>query len=295
MQCVCHKEHKTVLHWVNRMHMGKFVYQGRTCWGAVTVDGNVVPMPDVPWVVGDADTDVMPAALRSADQPPIDASKVEWLPPVQPTSKIVCVGLNYQTHVAESGRKQAEYPSLFLRHTDSFVGHGQAIVKPSCSQQFDYEGELVVVIGRKARHVSEDTAMDYVAGYTCMGENSVRDFQKHTAQVTAGKNFEHSGSLGPWIASRDNVPDPAELTVTTRLNGHQVQHGLVADLIFPIPRLITYISTFMTLEPGDLIATGTPEGVGFRRTPPLFMQPGDVLEVEVSGVGVLRTPVITEP
>ena len=237
-------------------------------------------------------------ALRNLDGPaPVDLHEPEihWLPPVTPTAKIFCVGVNYGRHLAESGRTATAHPSLFLRHYDSFVGHRQSIVKPSNSSQFDFEGELAVVIGRSARHVHASDAMAYVAGYTCMAENSLRDFQKHTTQVTAGKNFEHSGGIGPWIVPRDIVASPGELNLTTRLNGQVVQQARVAELIFPIPQLIAYISSFTTLHPGDLIATGTPEGVGFKRQPPLFMKEGDHLEVEVDQVGALSTRVSEEP
>ncbi|MGB6103861.1 MAG: fumarylacetoacetate hydrolase family protein [Pusillimonas sp.] len=278
------------------MYIARFACKGQQHWGAV--QGEEVVLLD-PWCASMAHGiaqgwDALRAQAGCTRHPRVPLGEVQWLPPVEQQSKILCVGLNYGKHVAETGREQGGYPSLFLRHLDSFVGHEQNIIKPGCSDKFDFEGEVVVVMGREGRHISESDAMDYVAGYTCMAENSVRDFQKHTAQVTAGKNFDQSGALGPWIASCDQVGTVSDLALTTRLNGATVQHAVLADLIFSIPRLIAYISTFTTLRPGDLIATGTPEGIGSKRTPPLFMKAGDLLEVEVAGVGTLRTPVAQE-
>lgn len=278
------------------MKIIRFLHQGQTRWGiiheeqVVALDNHWSTLSEGLSRGGDALFGA--ASVLSSARIPLD--EVQLLPPVEQSSKILCVGLNYGKHVRETGNARAEHPSLFLRHLDSFVGHGQGIVKPLHSDQFDYEGELVVVIGRKGRHIPVEKALNYVAGYTCMGENSVRDFQKHTAQVTAGKNFFQSGSLGPWIIPSTEIVDPSALHLTTRLNGQVVQDASLSELIFSIPELIAYISTFCVLYPGDLIATGTPEGIGFRRTPPLFMKTGDTLEIEVSGVGVLRTPVINE-
>jgi 2-keto-4-pentenoate hydratase/2-oxohepta-3-ene-1,7-dioic acid hydratase in catechol pathway len=278
------------------MRIVRYTHRGQHHWG-LTDEAQVFAL-DARWpTLNEGLAQGITALRRAAQEPastraPVD--EVQWLPPVEAHSKILCVGLNYGRHVQETGRAQAQYPSLFLRHIDSFVGHEQAIIRPAHSVQFDYEGELVVVIGREGRHIAAENALDYVAGYTCMGENSVRDFQKHTAQVTAGKNFFHSGSLGPWITSASDIPDPSMLHLTTRLNGQTVQDASLSDLIFSIPDLIAYISTFTVLRPGDLIATGTPEGIGSRRTPPLFMKDGDTLEISVSDVGALRTPVIDE-
>ncbi len=278
------------------MYIARFTHEGRQHWGMTTGQhafslSHEWPSIDQGLAQG---WDTLVQATEKPGCKAIPASEVQWLPPVDAHSKILCVGLNYGRHVQETGRAQAAYPSLFLRHLDSFVGHGQDIVKPAHSKQFDYEGELAVVIGREGRHISAANALDFVAGYTCMGENSVRDFQKHTAQVTAGKNFFRSGSLGPWITCAAAIPDPSALHLTTRLNGQTVQDTSLSDLIFPIPELIAYISTFCVLRPGDIIATGTPEGIGSKRVPPLFMKSGDVLEISVSGVGELRTPVINE-
>lgn len=219
-------------------------------------------------------------------------SEVCLLPPVPDAGKIICVGLNYKSHVAEAGRDLPQQPSLFLRANSTVVGHGSPLMRPRVSGQFDFEGELALVIGRTARHVPQERAFDCVAGYTCFNDGSLRDFQKHS--VTAGKNFQSSGSCGPWLVPAVELPGPAGLTLTTRLNGEQVQHATTASMLYPIPAIISYISQFIELEPGDVIATGTPEGVGLGRTPPLWMKPGDRIEVEIEGIGILANPVEAE-
>jgi 2-keto-4-pentenoate hydratase/2-oxohepta-3-ene-1,7-dioic acid hydratase in catechol pathway len=217
------------------------------------------------------------------------------LEPVIPEPrKIICVGLNYRAHIAETGRDPPRHPLLFTRFASSIVGPGSALVRPRASTKFDYEGELAVVIGRTARHVSRDRALEYVAGYTCFNDGSLRDWQGHSTQFTPGKNFEGSGAMGPWLVTSDELPDPAALHLTTRVNGDTVQSAPLSDLLFDVPALIEYISTFARLEPGDVIATGTPGGVGAYRTPPLWLRPGDVVEVEIDRIGVLRNSVIDE-
>ena len=217
---------------------------------------------------------------------------VELLPPVPDAGKIICIGLNYKSHVAEAGRSLPQQPSLFLRANSAVVGHGSAMIRPKVSDHYDYEGELALVIGRHARHVPEDKALDCIFGYTCFNDGSLRDFQKHS--VTAGKNFQSSGACGPWLVTTAEVPKPTGLTLTTRLNGQQVQHASTSDMIYSVPTIIAYVSTFMALEPGDIIATGTPEGVALARTPPLWMKPGDRIEVEISGIGTLANPIVAE-
>ena len=216
----------------------------------------------------------------------VPMEQVEFLPPVA-SAKILCVGLNYRDHTAEAGLALPDHPSIFVRFADSVVGHRQAILSPSISGQFDYEGELAVIIGRAAWRVDREVAMAHVAGYACFAENSVRDFQAHSRQVTAGKNFFASGAFGPWLTTSDEVPDPAVLQLTTRLNGEVVQHASLGSLIFDIPALISYVSQFTPLHAGDVIATGTPANVGAARTPQLWLKPGDTLEVEIPGVGHL--------
>lgn len=238
----------------------------------------------------------LPELARLASSPPNFALADVALAPVipDPGAKILCVGINYLPHIKEMGRERPDKPVLFTRFQDSLVGHGQALLKPRESEQFDYEGELAVVIGKRARRVSKARALDYVAGYACFNDGSIRDFQRHSAQFTPGKNFHASGSFGPWLVTADEVPDPAKLTLTTRLNGAAVQHESVGELCFDVPSLIEYCSIWTQLEPGDVIVTGTPGGVGAGRKPPLWMKAGDTIEVEITGLGTLRNPVAAD-
>jgi 2-keto-4-pentenoate hydratase/2-oxohepta-3-ene-1,7-dioic acid hydratase in catechol pathway len=201
--------------------------------------------------------------------------------------------LNYKSHVAETKRDDSPYPALFTRFADSLAANGDVVLRPVFSERFDWEGELAVIIGREGRFISQANAFEHVAGYACFNDVSVRDWQKHTHQWTPGKNFPGTGPLGPWLVTADEVPDVTALTLETRLNGEVMQRASLADLIFTIPVLLEYISRFTPLSPGDVIATGTPGGVGDRRTPPLYMKDGDLVEVEISGLGVLRNPIGT--
>jgi 2-keto-4-pentenoate hydratase/2-oxohepta-3-ene-1,7-dioic acid hydratase in catechol pathway len=234
------------------------------------------------------------ARLGATAKPDHRLDAVALLPVVPDPDKILCIGINYATHVRETGRETPKYPMIFVRFANSQVGHGQPMVKPRASDRYDFEGELAVIIGRRARHVPKERALEYVAGYACYNDGSLRDWQRHSAQFTPGKNFLASGALGPWMVTADEIPDPSRLTLTTRLNGEVMQHAPVSDLIFTVPDLIAYISTFTELVPGDLIATGTPGGVGNYREPPVFMKPGDRIEVEISGIGVLANPIVAE-
>jgi 2-keto-4-pentenoate hydratase/2-oxohepta-3-ene-1,7-dioic acid hydratase in catechol pathway len=222
-------------------------------------------------------------------------SDITYLPVIDnPAAKILCIGVNYMPHIREMGRERPDYPVVFVRFANSLVGHGADIVKPTASEQFDFEGELAVIIGKRARHVTRENALDYVAGFSCFNDGSVRDFQKHGLQWTPGKNFPRSGAIGPWLVTVDEQPNPAKMQMKTLLNGNIVQNESVGELCFGVPELIEYISTWTELEPGDVIATGTPGGVGAGRKPPLWMQAGDVIEVDISGVGLLRNQVAAE-
>jgi len=234
------------------------------------------------------------ADLAAREAPDHALEAITFAPVIPDPDKIICVGLNYRDHVAETGRTVTEKPALFTRFPCSQVGHLQPIIRPKVSEHFDYEGELAVVIGRRGRHIARADALAHVAGYACYNEGSIRDWQRHTSQFLSGKSFEKSGSFGPWLVSADEIADPSRLTLETRLNGQTVQRTTTDLLITDIPDLIVYISTIMTLLPGDVIVTGTPGGVGFKRTPPLFMKPGDTVEVEISHVGLLRNPVAAE-
>lgn len=223
---------------------------------------------------------------------PIDGAR--FLPVIPTPEKILCVGINYRSHVEETGREIPTHPMIFTRFADSQTGHLQPIIRPKVSHKLDFEGELAVVIGRHARHVKADRALDYVAGYSAYNDGSVRDWQRHSIQFIPGKNFPQTGGFGPWLVTTDDIPDPSQLTLQTRLNGEVVQDAKTDDLIFPVPQLIEYCSTFTPLYPGDVIITGTTGGVGAFRQPPLWMKPGDVVEVEISGIGVLRNTIADE-
>jgi len=285
------------------MRLVTFQHQGTTSFGVVSATGDgIVDLgarlaPDVRSVrdlleagAGQGEA-VREAAGGAAD---LALGEVELLPPVPDSRKVFAIGLNYDDHRAEGNRPKVDYPTVFTRFTDSHVGHGQPIVKPDVSDKVDYEGELAVVIGPGGWQIPEGAAMEHVAGYAAYNDVSVRDWQRHTTQFIPGKNFFHAGAFGPWLVTADELPDVTAQELTTRLNGEVVQHASISDLLFPIPRLIAYISIFTPLSPGDVIATGTPAGVGVYRDPPLFLFPGDVVEVEISGVGTLRNPVAAE-
>jgi 2-keto-4-pentenoate hydratase/2-oxohepta-3-ene-1,7-dioic acid hydratase in catechol pathway len=222
----------------------------------------------------------------------LSLSEVRLVPPVSPVAKIICLGLNYRNHVDETHNDLPENPALFIKLPDALVGHDHPILRPKVSSHFDYEGEIAVVIGKGGRHISREAAMSHIFGYTIMLDGSVRDYQKHS--VTAGKNFWRSGSLGPWVVTADEIPDPTTLTLETRLNGTQVQHTTADLMLYDIPTAIAYISRWTPLAAGDVIATGTPGGVGARRVPPLWMTQGDRIEVAVSSIGVLANSVHDE-
>ena len=278
------------------MKLATYWRDGRERFGALS-DGGIVELsgdrfPTLRSALAAGTLDELKDAIASGRT--FSPGHLTWMKPIGDPAKIICVGLNYRDHAAEASADVAEKPSLFVRFNDAQVAHEEDIVRPAVSRQFDYEGELAVVIGREARHVAIAHALEYVAGYSCFAENSLRDFQQHSRQATAGKNFEKSGAFGPYLVTTDEVPDPSKLVLSTRLNGVEVQSASTADLIFPVPFLISYISSFTRLMPGDIIATGTPKGVGSARKPQLWMKPGDVLEVEISSIGILRNHVVDE-
>lgn len=280
------------------MKLLSFRAEGRALYGALVGDG-VVDLSDR---VGDRFPTLRSAlaggALPELDRiargtPPDYALKdIAFAPVITAPDKILCIGLNYRTHAAEMARELPAQPSVFSRLHNTLVAHGDTLPRPRASTNFDFEGELAVIIGRGGRHISAEGALRHVAGYSCFLDGSVRDFQKHS--VTAGKNFPRTGPLGPWMVTADEISDPTALTLVTRLNGTEVQRDTVDHLIYSIPTLIAYLSTITPLEPGDVIATGTPHGVGAGRTPPLWMKAGDMIEVDISGIGVLRNTVVDE-
>jgi 2-keto-4-pentenoate hydratase/2-oxohepta-3-ene-1,7-dioic acid hydratase in catechol pathway len=234
------------------------------------------------------------AELKTAakgKKPDLKLKQIQFLPVIPDARRILCAGINYKAHREETGRAETQYPTLFVRFASSQVGHNQPMLLPKESDRLDWEGELAVIIGRAGRRIARDKAMSHVAGYACYNDGSVRDWQRHTVQWTAGKNFARTGPFGPWMVSADEIKDITAQELTTRVNGVVKQQAKIDMLIFDIPALITYISGFMALKGGDVIVTGTPGGVGFTRTPPEFLKVGDVVEVDITKVGTLRNTV----
>jgi 2-keto-4-pentenoate hydratase/2-oxohepta-3-ene-1,7-dioic acid hydratase in catechol pathway len=218
-------------------------------------------------------------------------SDITFLPVITNPDKIICVGLNYQDHVVETGRDNTEQPAIFLRVAESQVGHRQPIVRPKESTHLDFEAEIAVIIGKPGRRISQQNSWSHIAGYSCYNDGSVRDWQRHTIQWTAGKNFPLTGGFGPWMVTADEIPPNTKMTLSCRLNGERMQHATTEQMIFKIPKIIEYVSTWTTLLPGDVLVTGTPGGVGARRNPPIWMKPGDKVEIEIDKVGILENTI----
>jgi 2-keto-4-pentenoate hydratase/2-oxohepta-3-ene-1,7-dioic acid hydratase in catechol pathway len=231
------------------------------------------------------------AAKYLSHRPDYQDSDVTWLPVIPNPDRILCVGLNYQDHVVETGRDNTEQPAIFVRLPESQVGHKQPIVRPRESTHLDFEAEIAVIIGKAGRRISQQDAWSHIAGYSCYNDGSVRDWQRHTIQWTAGKNFPQTGGFGPWMVTADDIPPNTKLTLSCRLNGERMQHANTDQMIFKIPKIIEYVSTWATLAPGDVLVTGTPGGVGARRTPPVWMKPGDKVEIEIDKVGILENTI----
>ena len=276
-----------------------FLRLGSPGFGAVVDDGIIDLTAMLPGRPRCLRTAIAGGQLASAMEyvegraPELSSADVIFLPPIADPAKILCVGLNYAKHQAETGRPDVDHPTIFTRFADSQVGHLQPMIKPDQSIRFDYEAELAVVIGQGGRFISEDDALSHVAGYACYNDGSIRDWQRHTSQFTPGKNFPGTGAFGPYLVTPDEVGDYRKLPIESRLNGEVMQKATLADLIFPIPRLLSYISEFTPLSSGDVIVTGTPGGVGDRREPPVYMRPGDVIEVDIGIVGTLVNPVVS--
>jgi len=282
------------------MQFISFVRRGRVGFGALVGDGVV----DLSGRLGPRARSLRHAiaAERLAEAadfvagraPEMALSDVTLLPPIPDPAKIMCVGVNYEKHREETRREAVGHPTIFTRFADTLVAHGAAIVKPVASDRLDFEGELALVIGRGGRNIPAERALHHVAGYAPFMDGSVRDFQRHTGQFTPGKNFPATGGFGPALVTPDEIGDVTALPIATRVNGETMQEASLSDLIFTIPRVIAYVSTFTPLEPGDVIATGTPGGVGERREPPVFLKDGDVVEVDVGRAGTLRNVVMAE-
>ena len=233
-------------------------------------------------------------AEGSDDGERVELASVTLLPVIPDPAKILCVGHNYESHRQETGRAKVDHPSIFTRFADTLVADGASIVRPRASTSLDFEGELAIVIGRGGRAIAEADAMTHVAGYACFNDASIRDWQWHTSQFTPGKNFPGTGGFGPMLVTPDEAGDLSDVHVVTRLNGETVQDQPIRDMIFPISKIIAYVSVFTALSPGDVIATGTPGGVGAKRTPPLWMKSGDTVEVSIGPVGTLTNRIVDE-
>ena len=282
------------------MKLASFIKDGKATYGGIAGERLVdlspkfgARFPDLKALLaGGGTSGLSPFIETGRDWMPLAVA--QFLPVIPNAGKIFCVGVNYADHQKEMGRTEAEYPTIFLRFPDTLIAHGAGAWYPRNSAAMDYECELAVVIGSPGRHIEAAHALSYVAGYTCFNDISIRDFQRHTTQFTPGKNFPRTGPIGPWLVTRDEIQDPHALAIETRLNGEVLQSANTSEMIFKIPELIAYISSFTAIAPGDIIATGTPAGVGFARKPQVFMKPGDVVEVEIEGIGVLKTPVVPE-
>lgn len=279
------------------MKVVSFVRNGKSSYGVVVKDGIV----DVGAKLGSKYADLV-AVLKAGALAEVEAAAkgasadlpyegTTLLPVIPNPGKIVCVGVNYDEHRREMGREPPGHPTIFVRFPESQVAHNQPLLKPAESDKLDYEAELAVIIGKRGYKVSEDNAFDIVAGYSCYNDGSVRDWQTHTGQFTPGKNFNATGGFGPWMVTADQIPDAQALEIQSRLNGQVMQKSNTELMTFNIRKIIKYVTTFTPLEPGDVIATGTPGGVGTKRNPPVYMKDGDIIEIEIEKVGLLRNPV----
>ncbi len=278
------------------MRFASYLNNGRSGFGLVTAAGIVdlsSHAPSLKAAIADGSLETLgrEAATRTPD---LREENITFAPVIGDPAKILCVGLNYETHRQETGRAVVGHPTIFTRFADTQIGHEGEIVLPHVSTMLDFEGELAVIIGHGGRYIAEGDAWDHIAGYACYHDASVRDWQNHTHQYTPGKNFPTTGPFGPYLVTPDEVGEIGPQTIQTRLNGETVQSATVGDMIFSIPAIIAYLSAFTSLSPGDVIATGTPGGVGFKREPPLFMKVGDVVEVEIEKVGLLRSRIVAE-
>jgi 2-keto-4-pentenoate hydratase/2-oxohepta-3-ene-1,7-dioic acid hydratase in catechol pathway len=280
------------------MKLASYIAGGKGAFGAVVGDG-IVTMNDRlngryaslrDAIAGGAVGEMRRIAEGAA--PDRKLSDLNFLPAIPNPEKIMCVGINYKSHAAEHGTEAPKLPNIFTRFVNTLVAHESEMIRPKASANFDFEGELALVIGRAGRHIKPEDALNHVAGYTCFCDATARDFTKYS--LVASKNFAGTGPLGPWIVTSDEIPDPTRLTLVTRLNGQEMQRSGTDMLIHSIPAIIAFCSVFTPLSPGDVIATGTPDGIGAKRNPPVWMKAGDVLEVEIDRIGTLRTKIADE-
>lgn len=282
------------------MRLCSYLHNGRAGYGVVA-DDRVI---DISRVLGDS-FPTLASLLAEADflgictqaigrSPELPLAGIVLQAPIPNPGKIICVGLNYHDHMVETRHAPTQHPTLFARFADSQCAHGEPMLMPSVSTQFDFEAELAVIIGRSGRNILADAALDHVAGYSCYNDGSVRDWQVHTSQFLPGKNFPATGAFGPFLVTTDEIPNPQDLAISCRLNGEAVQMARTSQMIHSVAQLIAYVSRITPLSPGDVIVTGTPGGVGFARVPPLFMKEGDLVEVDIESVGLLRNQVARE-
>jgi 2-keto-4-pentenoate hydratase/2-oxohepta-3-ene-1,7-dioic acid hydratase in catechol pathway len=279
------------------MKLVSFTYAGTESYGVYTEDGIIDLKPKFGSEFTDLKSALAEETLKRIKEYAASAAisyshaEVTLLPVIPNPSKVLCIGHNYEAHRIETNRAKTDYPSVFMRYAESQTAHLQPIIKPVESDMLDYEGEIAVVIGKQGRRIKATEAWDYVAGYSCYNDGSVRDWQWHTQQFGPGKNFYQTGSFGPYLVTKDEIANGEILTVKTVLNGEIMQQGDTSMMLFPIPKLIEYCSTFITLNPGDVIVTGTPSGVGAKRNPPVFMQEGDQVEIHIDKIGILQNTI----
>ncbi|MBH3459255.1 MULTISPECIES: fumarylacetoacetate hydrolase family protein [Pseudomonas putida group] len=282
------------------MKLVSFHLNNRPGYGAVVGDrvvdlsSHLVDVPDLASLIASPDKLAQAKKLVTASEGELVLADLSLSPVIPAPGKIICVGINYVAHAEEAGRKVGQHPVIFQRFAETLQAHDAPLVRPKVSEEFDFEAELAVVIGKGGSHIAPENAMDHVAGYTCFNDASVRDWQFHTHQYGMGKTFRFTGALGPWLVTADEIADYRELQIRGILNGEQMQEGNLSELAFDIPHLISYVSQALDWNPGDILATGTPSGIGFKRNPPIFLKPGDIFEVTISQIGTLRNPVIDE-
>jgi 2-keto-4-pentenoate hydratase/2-oxohepta-3-ene-1,7-dioic acid hydratase in catechol pathway len=281
------------------MKLASFRIDNRATWGIIA-DGHAIDIgaalgpacPDLKSFIRNGTPEAARAKIESSPRYSLDG--ISFLPVIPNPEKIFCVGLNYEEHRKETGRAVVTRPTIFARFANTQTGHKTDIIRPRISTNLDFEGELAVIIGKPGRYIPRENAFDHIAGYSCYNDGSVRDWQHHTHQFTPGKNFPNTGGFGPWMVTPDEFTDLDARRITTRLNGDLVQQATFGEMIFDLRTLVEYCSSFNPLVPGDVIVTGTPGGVGVKRTPPLWMKPGDVVEVEIDGIGVLENGIADE-
>ena len=284
------------------MRLITFLNDGQEQIG-VRIDDYVIPVADIApnlpanirQLLAEGGIPELQNKLETGSETAIAIDQIEYRPLLPEPGKIICIGRNYAAHAAEGGAETPTYPEIFFRGATSLLAHNAPIIRPQCSDKLDFEGEIAFVIGKTCRHATEDNALDHIAGYSLFNDATLRDYQRFSTQWTIGKNFDNTGAFGPELVTADELPDGiAGMSLITTLNGQVMQDGNTNDLVFPVRALVTMLSECMTLEPGDVVVTGTPAGVGYARKPPVWMKPGDVCEISIQGIGTLSNPIVAE-